>query len=131
VANPQIRGQAQGLLVLCTLGVGMWIGANVAGRVEAHYTPESSRNLNKQAQEAGAKVESLEKELVAEADSTRQASIENQIADLKQEQQNLSLEALKLMDWRSIWAIPAVGAAIVLAFFTVAFRDDSQQPASA
>lgn len=38
-APPHLRGQAQGLLVLFTLGIGMAIGAQVAGWRETHYTP--------------------------------------------------------------------------------------------
>ena len=39
VAPKEIRGQAQGMLVLFTLGLGMLIGAQVGGRVETKYTP--------------------------------------------------------------------------------------------
>ena len=49
VAPKAIRSQAQGLLVLFTLGLGMMIGAQVAGRVEAHYTPPETGELNDQA----------------------------------------------------------------------------------
>lgn len=38
IAPVEIRGQAQGMLVLFTLGLGMLIGAQVAGEVEEHYT---------------------------------------------------------------------------------------------
>lgn len=38
VAGPEIRSQAQGLLVLFTLGIGMMIGAKVAGFVQSNYT---------------------------------------------------------------------------------------------
>jgi nucleoside transporter len=37
-ATPQIRGQAQGFLVLLTQGLGMLIGAQVFGRLTTHYT---------------------------------------------------------------------------------------------
>jgi len=36
-STPAIRGQAQGFLVLVTYGVGMFIGAQVAGRVYNHF----------------------------------------------------------------------------------------------
>lgn len=39
VADKKIRGQAQGMLVLFTLGLGMLIGAQIAGKVETTYTP--------------------------------------------------------------------------------------------
>lgn len=38
IAPTAIRGQAQGMLVLFTLGLGMFIGAQVAGRVEVAFT---------------------------------------------------------------------------------------------
>ncbi len=38
VAPKSIRGQAQGMLVLFTLGLGMLIGAQIAGRVEVMHT---------------------------------------------------------------------------------------------
>jgi MFS family permease len=37
-APREIRGQAQGMLVLFTLGLGMFLGAKVAGMVESGYT---------------------------------------------------------------------------------------------
>jgi len=42
-APEEIRGQAQGMLVLFTLGIGMFIGAQVAGRIEGAFTPEATR----------------------------------------------------------------------------------------
>ena len=45
-APPAIRGQAQGMLVLFTLGVGMFIGAQVAGRVENAASPPEAIALN-------------------------------------------------------------------------------------
>ena len=38
IAPPQIRSQAQGMLVLFTLGLGMFIGSLVAGEANVHYT---------------------------------------------------------------------------------------------
>lgn len=36
-STPEIRGQAQGLIVLVTYGVGMLVGAQIAGRVFNHF----------------------------------------------------------------------------------------------
>lgn len=44
-APAKIRGAAQGLLVLCTLGLGMLIGAQVAGMVKTHFTPQLAGSL--------------------------------------------------------------------------------------
>ena len=38
IAPPEIRSQAQGMLVFFTLGLGMFIGALVAGKIEAAHT---------------------------------------------------------------------------------------------
>ncbi|MCH7727781.1 MAG: MFS transporter, partial [Planctomycetes bacterium] len=45
IAPTAIRAQAQGLLVLFTLGFGMLIGAQVAGRVEVNFTPAKTALL--------------------------------------------------------------------------------------
>ncbi len=43
-ASPQIRGQAQGFLVLITQGVGMLIGNQIIGRLKDHYTADNMTN---------------------------------------------------------------------------------------
>ena len=42
IAPKEMRGQAQGLLIFFTLGLGMFIGAQIAGQLEARYTPPES-----------------------------------------------------------------------------------------
>ncbi len=53
IAPQKIRGQAQGMLVLFTLGLGMLIGAQVAGRVEAAGTPLETKTLQAESAAAG------------------------------------------------------------------------------
>ncbi|MCA8990179.1 MAG: MFS transporter, partial [Planctomycetaceae bacterium] len=55
-APPAIRSQAQGMLVFFTLGLGMFIGAQVAGRVEKTYTPAESTALSNEVQELNAQI---------------------------------------------------------------------------
>src|SRR5262249_19534318 len=50
-APKQIRAQAQGMLVLFTLGLGMFIGAQVAGKIEAQHTPAASAQFAAQVAE--------------------------------------------------------------------------------
>ncbi|HEX6985273.1 MAG TPA: MFS transporter [Planctomycetaceae bacterium] len=95
-APPTIRGQAQGLLVLATLGLGMAIGAKIAGYVESRNTPAETRTLLDQAGAAG----------VTEAEKDR-----------------LTRDAYSAMDWRTIWLIPAGASAVVLLAFAAVFRD--------
>ncbi|MBL67578.1 MAG: MFS transporter [Verrucomicrobiales bacterium] len=42
-ADKPIRAQAQGLLVFFTLGLGMMIGAQVAGKIETQHTPDNNK----------------------------------------------------------------------------------------
>ena len=72
-ADISIRGQAQGFLVLVTLGLGMFIGAQVAGQLGNAIVTE-----------------------------TGQAA---------------------LPQWRTFWAIPAAGAAVIMVFFALFFHD--------
>lgn len=120
-APPQIRAQAQGMLVLFTLGLGMLIGAQVAGRVEARFTPAKTKELNDQAGVVGRQIASLEAEMRTAEASSEQAA---RLADLRKQQERLTIEALQAIEWRPIWAIPAVGAAIVMFGFLIVFRDD-------
>jgi nucleoside transporter len=41
-SSPQIRGQAQGFLVLITQGIGMLIGNQLIGRLKDHYTTKNA-----------------------------------------------------------------------------------------
>ena len=95
-APEPIRAQAQGLLVMLTLGVGMFIGAKVAGYIETACTPEEYTVL----------------ERVADISDEDYAAAQ-QIHELKQ------------IDWQKLWGIPAIFAAGVLVFFFIAFKDDS------
>lgn len=45
-SEPEIRGQAQGFLVLITYGVGMLIGAQITGKIFNSYLQEGESNLS-------------------------------------------------------------------------------------
>ena len=115
VAPREIRGQAQGMLVLFTLGLGMLIGAQVAGMVEVNNTPDESRALSAEVQELGGRIAQLQ-----EAGGNAE-----EIASLQAEQGAKSTRALQLIDWRSLWTLPAVFAGLILAIFLVLFKDRS------
>lgn len=112
-APKEIRGQAQGMLVLFTLGLGMLIGAQVAGVVEERNTPQESRVLNAEVFDLGGRIAQLE-----ETGGSAEA-----IDLLQAEQAAKSTRALQLIDWRSLWALPAGLAGLVLAIFLVLFKD--------
>jgi nucleoside transporter len=127
VAPETIRGQAQGMLVLFTLGLGMLIGAQVAGRVEAAYTPPESEKYKKEAQDLGGEVERLEKALAA-ASPEEAGALQQELADVSKRRDALALKALQLVDWRMVWAIPAVMAGVVMLIFTLVFKEDASKP---
>lgn len=114
-APREIRGQAQGLLVLFTLGLGMLIGAQVAGRVEGHFTPaEESKALNDQAQKL--------------LDSINENTTEEEQKKIEEEADDLKVEALQLKDWKGIWTIPAGASAVVMILFLLTFKEDEKTP---
>lgn len=119
-APSHLRGQAQGLLVLFTLGLGMAIGAKVAGYVETKYTPQASIDAGKQ-------VERLTKEI---ADLEAKGTGGEQLTVLKSDLKNERIAQLKAMDWQMIWGIPAVFAAAILALFMVAFKEPKDRATS-
>ena len=99
VAPKQIRAQAQGMLVLFTLGLGMFIGAQVAGRIEAQHTTD-------QAKAFAAQIES------AETDEEKAA---------------LRKHELQSIEWKPLWGKPAIFAGIVMLVFIALFRDDRKR----
>jgi nucleoside transporter len=120
-APSHLRGQAQGLLVLFTLGLGMAIGAKVAGFVETKYTPPASI-------EAGAQVERLTKAI---ADLDPKGGTEDQLSLLQSDLSNARMTQLKAMDWKMIWGIPAAFAAAILVVFLLTFKDPKDRAVSA
>lgn len=112
-ARKEIRAQAQGLLVLFTLGLGMLIGARVAGVWDERNTPQETRVLMVEVQELGSELAQLE-----QAGASPQ-----KIQSVKEEQAGKLQRAQGLIDWQSIWALPALLSALVLGLFVAIFRD--------
>ena len=125
IAPPGIRAQAQGMLVLFTLGLGMLIGAQVAGVVEERNTPAESVALSAEVQQLGGRIAAMEEQAAAGT-----AGLEAQIATLSAEQTRKSIASLAAINWRAIWTLPAGLAAIILLLFALLFREDreSQRP---
>lgn len=124
-APEAIRGQAQGMLVLFTLGIGMLIGAQVAGKVEQQNSPPAVA-------EFGAKVAELEsqlKEVQAKIDSGETEELVVRKVELETQKNEARMSQLKAMNWKSLWLFPAVFAAGVLGVFLLLFRDTSKEDA--
>jgi len=120
VAPQQIRAQAQGLLVLFTLGLGMAIGAKVAGQIEAQHTPEASRALAAQVVTKTAEIEQVKSQLDSTPD---RAALEARITRLEEEKGSLRREELKAIEWKPLWGKPAIFAAVILLLFVALFND--------
>ena len=114
VAPEAIRGQAQGMLVLFTLGLGMFIGAQVAGRIETNFTPQASIDHGAQVAELGTQLgaEEISPEKTAELDAQKAEARHAQLAT---------------MNWKMIWGIPAAIAGAVLLLFVLVFKDDEDE----
>jgi nucleoside transporter len=123
-APKAIRAQAQGLLVMLTLGVGMLIGAQVAGRVEAMCTPEPTQEFKAQVEANGALIETLTAE-IKEASEKEKTAKEGELEAAEAEKKKLRHEELAAIDWRTLWGIPAGFAALIMVAFVVLFKDGS------
>ena len=107
-----IRGQAQGFLVLMTLGVGLFVGAQLSGKIVAHYEPAEAVALR-------AKAGASRVEAVTASPAEAQA-LELQAADV-------SKEAGKLVNWRAIWTYPCAAAAVIAVIFALVFREGGRR----
>ena len=117
VAPKEIRAQAQGLLVLFTLGLGMAIGANVAGRIEAQHTPAASLAAAEQVVSKTAEIEKLKG-----ATSLSMAERESQVAALEAQKTEARLASLRAIEWQPLWGKPAIFAAAILLLFVLLFK---------
>jgi len=110
-----IRGQAQGLLVLVTQGLGLGIGAQLMGWLVASATPADAQALDAQAA-------TLAKQAFATTDPAAAQPLFDQAA-------KLSAQASSLMHWQMIWIWPAVGAAVIMVLFALLFHDNGSRRA--
>jgi len=125
IAPRALRGQAQGMLVFFTLGLGMFIGAQVAGMVETRTTTEASQAFAAEIAESRATIQVLvELQQSASAPADAQAQIERirteTIPQLRKQQ-------LQAIDWRPLWGAPAAFAGIVLLIFIAFFKENRIQ----
>ncbi|MEO6034913.1 MAG: MFS transporter, partial [Verrucomicrobiota bacterium] len=130
-APKNIRAQAQGMLVLFTLGLGMFIGAQVAAKVEAQHTPKASVYFSKVVPEKSEAIRALEEKLSSasgaekkEAGKQLDALLASIRAELTDDQKIALHQAeLKSIEWKPLWAKPAMFAAVILILFVAFFRN--------
>ncbi len=121
VAGPKIRAQAQGLLVLFTLGLGMFIGAQVAGKIEAQHTTDESKAFGALVVAKTAEIADLPK-LSSEATEAEVAARETLLETLTAEKNKLRQQELSAIEWKPLWGKPAIFAGAVMLVFLATFR---------
>lgn len=140
IAPEKIRGQAQGMLALFTIGLGMVIGSQVAGQVEKYYTPvdikaqkkvlnEQIAVLNKETANLNTRIGVIEEyqKNNKEADTKKEMEeVKSDLRGVESEIENKKTAIFHLVDWESIWRIPAIFAAGVLVFFILFFKEDKE-----
>ena len=124
-APKEIRGQAQGMLVLFTLGLGMFIGAQIAGHVEAQHTPEAAVTYAAEVSAKNLEAQGLKDQLQSIPDVEKEA-VEAQIAQLEEAAGAARKAELKSLEWKQLWGKPAVFAAIVMVVFLALFKDEKK-----
>jgi len=123
VAPQEIRGQAQGMLVLFTLGLGMLIGAQVAGRVEGAHTTPQAIELKAEVAAANESIAEIEAQIAeAPEDSPALAELTKSRDELVESRDDLRHEELAALEWKPLWLKPAIFAALILGVFILLFR---------
>ena len=118
-ADKPIRAQAQGLLVMLTLGLGMMIGAQAAGYVEARYTPQAAKDYNAQVVVKGEEI----KAITDQAEGSLSAEDQKKIDGLIKEKNKFRQDELASFEWKSMWGIPAIFAGVVMLIFVFIFNE--------
>ncbi|MEX1224950.1 MAG: MFS transporter, partial [Pirellulales bacterium] len=128
-APKEIRGQAQGMLVLFTLGLGMAIGAQTAAWLEGVCATPEQAVLLERADVVGEEIKQLEATLAertsqADPGSENADAIESEMSALQKRQAELRDQASKALHWELLWGIPAAFAFVVMIGFAVFFKTD-------
>ena len=126
-APKPIRAQAQGMLVLFTLGLGMFIGAQIAGKIEAQHTPEAAKEFAAQVQAASKEAQDIRAQILT-AQPTEKEALQAQAEALETQAAEARKSELRSLEWKPLWGKPALFAAIVLVVFLALFRET--KPAS-
>jgi len=119
------------MLVLFTLGLGMAIGAQVAGQIEAQHTPKASVWIAQVFPDKAESVRAIEMRLENSPDAEKgkiQEELSQAIKTIREgadteRQAELRRAELKSIDWKPLWAKPAIFAAAILALFVLLFKN--------
>lgn len=120
-APKQVRAQAQGLLVLFTLGLGMMIGAQIAGKTEAKHTTAESKAAAQIVTTKSTEANRLKGELTKAAAADKPA-LEASLKTVSEEMATARKAELKAIAWKPLWGTPAIFAGVILLLFIALFR---------
>ena len=120
IAPKQIRGQAQGMLVLFTLGLGMFIGAQVAGKIEAAHTTDEAKAQAALVVELNGQIAALTEE--AGGGGTLDEVTQAEVDALAEQALEARKAELRAIEWKPLWGKPAGFAAVVLVVFVLLFK---------
>jgi nucleoside transporter len=120
-APSTLRAQAQGLLVFFTLGLGMLVGAQVAGVIEGRFTTAESKARAADVVAVNEQISALQ--TLAGPEGGEDSAGAARLGALLAEKQRLRHAELAAIDWKPLWLMPATFAAGVLILFVLLFRD--------
>ncbi|MEY4388211.1 MAG: putative nucleoside transporter YegT [Verrucomicrobiota bacterium] len=126
IAPKQVRAQAQGMLVLFTLGLGMTIGAQVAGRIEASHTTDVSKAQAAIVKAKGEEIGAMAKRIEVASEAER-VTLKAELKQLETEQAAARKAELTAIEWKPLWGKPAAFAAFILVAFVLLFRDRAKR----
>ena len=100
-APNEVRSQAQGLLVFFTLGLGMFLGAQIAGQIEERFTPPESMQFSQQAEYNQSMVNALKAVPNEEKTNVALAALEAKQSDKETQIDTAKYDALIAAFWES------------------------------
>src|SRR5205085_12528194 len=101
------------------------------GRVEAKHTPAASKEFAAQVAAKGREIDDLSSKL-ASGPTAEGSAVEDQIKKLQAEKAALRKAELQAIEWKPLWAKPAIFAGAILVMFVAFFRPpEKKQPVPA
>ena len=98
----------------------MFIGAKIAAEVETRYTTKESIAQAEEVKALGEKIT-----------TATEAGDDALVTKLTAEKTTARHDELAAINWRNLWGIPAILAAVILVGFCVVFHERTDSPTSA
>jgi len=129
-APAAVRGQAQGLLVFLTQGIGMFFGFRMAFGGTWPFTsiplPNTFGKIGAAPENHGALMENIATAAGEQPDPTWIESLLGMFGKGYPEGVDPQLVTQAMIDWKNYWIFPAVMAAVIMVVFILAFWDKTK-----